>query len=83
MFSSIQRVCLFISDSGVVVNCALPGVVNTKIYRHFPFRQSFFVSMSFSPFIWYFMKTVEDGAQTTLFCAVADMCSKLSGTLFK
>lgn len=72
-----------LQDSGVVVNCALPGVVNTRIYRHLPFRKSVFVSMSFSPFIWYFMKTVEDGAQTTLFCAVADMCGKLSGKLFK
>ncbi|KAJ8308180.1 hypothetical protein KUTeg_013054 [Tegillarca granosa] len=72
-----------LQDSGVVVNCALPGVVNTHIYRHLPFRKSVFVSMSFSPFIWYFMKTVEDGAQTTLFCAVADMCGKLSGKLFK
>lgn len=70
-------------DAGVSMNCVIPGVVRTNIHRHMPFRQSGFINLTFSPFIWFLMKHPEDGAQTTIFCSLADSLSKVTGCLFK
>ena len=53
------------------MNAVNPGVVRTDIHRHMPFRQNAFVSLTFTPFMWFLMKTAFDGAQTVLYCAVA------------
>lgn len=68
---------------GIAMTCVIPGVVRTNIHRHMPFRKSTFISLTFSPFIWYLMKHPEDGAQTTLFCCVADALTTVSGLLYK
>ncbi|XP_060586494.1 retinol dehydrogenase 13-like [Ruditapes philippinarum] len=72
-----------VEDVGVTMNCIIPGVVRTKIHRHMPFRQSAFINLTFAPFMWYMMKHPEDGAQTTVFCTLADALSKVSGFLYK
>ncbi|XP_060081940.1 retinol dehydrogenase 13-like [Ylistrum balloti] len=70
-------------EEGLVVNCALPGIANTKIYRHLPFQKNAFLAISFFPIICLLMKAAEDGAQTGLYCALTDHAGKVSGRLFK
>ncbi|XP_061168024.1 retinol dehydrogenase 13-like isoform X1 [Saccostrea echinata] len=72
-----------LKDDNIHVHCVLPGVVNTKIYRHLPFRKSAFVGLSFAPFIWFLMKTPEDGAQTTLYALLSESAGKTSGKIYK
>ncbi|KAL4237832.1 Dipeptidyl peptidase 2 [Mactra antiquata] len=70
-------------DSGVAMTSAIPGVVRTKIHRHMPFQQNGFINLMFTPVLWYLMKHAEDGAQTTIFCCVADALTSVSGYLYK
>ncbi|XP_045187911.2 retinol dehydrogenase 12-like [Mercenaria mercenaria] len=70
-------------DEGVSMNSVIPGVVRTGIHRHMPFRQSAFISLTFSPFLWFMMKHPEDGAQTTIFCSLADALTTVTGYLYK
>jgi hypothetical protein len=69
-------------DSKVTVNVANPGVVRTSIHRHMPFRQNFLVSLTFSPFLWFLMKTAFDGAQTPIYLAVAPEEEGVTGKTF-
>ncbi|WAR19870.1 RDH13-like protein [Mya arenaria] len=70
-------------ENGIAMNCVIPGVVRTGIHRHMPFRQSSFISLTFAPFLWYLMKCPEDGAQTTIFCCLADGLTTVSGFMYK
>lgn len=72
-----------LKDSDVHVHCVLPGVVNTRIYRHLPFRKSAFVAISFAPFLWFLTKTSEDGAQTTLYALLGGSAGKTTGKIYK
>ncbi|OWF51449.1 retinol dehydrogenase 13-like [Mizuhopecten yessoensis] len=74
---------LALSRQGLVVNCALPGIANTKIYRHLPFQKNSVLAISFAPIVWFLMKSTEDGAQTGLYCALTEHAGKVSGKLFK
>jgi len=65
------------------MNVIVPGVVRTNIHRNMPFRQNAFVSLTFSPFIWYMMKHPEDGAQSAIYCTLAETLATVSGVLFK
>ncbi|XP_024941452.1 retinol dehydrogenase 11 isoform X2 [Cephus cinctus] len=60
-----------------------PGVISTELSRHLD--SSFFRgSRSLFSFFWGpFMKTPEQGAQTTIYCAVAEECSKESGLYYR
>ena len=72
-----------IPDVGVTMNVVNPGVTKTGIHRHMPFRQSAFIGLTFSPFIWFLMKAAEDGAQSTIFCCVAEALTTVSGQFYK
>ena len=65
------------------MNVVNPGVTKTGIHRHMPFRQSAFIGLTFSPFIWFLMKAAEDGAQSTIFCCVAEALTTVSGEFYK
>ena len=65
------------------MNVVDPGVSKTGIHRHMPFRQSAFIGLTFSPFIWFLMKTGEDGAQSTLFCSLAEALTAVTGHYYK
>jgi len=69
-------------DTKLTVNAVSPGVVRTDIHRHMPFRQSTLVSLTFTPFMWFLMKTALDGAQTVIYCAVAAELKGVSGKCF-
>lgn len=82
MFTRIFAKKFPLEDSGVTVNAVLPGVVNTGIHRHMPFRKSTFINVSMSPVLWYLMKHPEDGAQVTIFCCLAEALAGVSGELY-
>lgn len=74
---------LYFPETQVTVNAVNPGVVNTKAHRHMPFKNNSFIRISFGPFVWFLMKTCEDGAQVTIFCATAEELEGVSGKYFK
>ena len=65
------------------MNMVNPGVVNSNGHRYMPFKTSRFIRISFGPFVWFLMKTNEDGAQSTIFCATAEEVEGISGRLYK
>ncbi|KAL5008072.1 hypothetical protein ScPMuIL_013653 [Solemya velum] len=48
-----------------------------------PFRKNGFLNMSLSPILWFLMQNPEDGAQTTLYCSVAEAEEGKTGQLYK
>ena len=62
----------------VTVNALHPGAVTTELQRH-----SFLSSALFSPLLWYTFKTAEQGAQTSIHCAVSEEMEGVSGKYLK
>lgn len=60
--------------SGVTVNCLHPGAVNTEIFRDNNFILKFLISI--------FFKTAKEGAQTSIYLAVAREVDYVSGKYF-
>ena len=58
----------------VTVNALHPGAVSTELQRHM-----FFSSFWFYPIRWYMFKTPEQGAQTSIHCAVSEEMDEVSG----
>ena len=58
----------------VTVNAVHPGAVRTELGRH-----SFISSALFFPIHWYVCKTPEQGAQTSIHCAVSEEMEGVSG----
>lgn len=69
-----RELSVHLEDTNVTVNALHPGLVNTEIQRH-----SFISSLVFFPLRWYFFKTAEQGAQTTIYCAVSEEMEGVSG----
>lgn len=72
-----------LKGSGVTVNALHPGVVRTEISRNLWITQMWILQ----PFLWvlkyFFFKTVNGGAQTTVYCAVAEELKDVSGEYFR
>uniref|UniRef100_A0A8C5U2L9 Uncharacterized protein n=1 Tax=Malurus cyaneus samueli TaxID=2593467 RepID=A0A8C5U2L9_9PASS len=66
-----------LQGTGVTVNAVSPGVVNTGIMRHFSCTVRVVFSL-FRPF----MKSAEQGAASTIFCAVSEEAEGISGKYF-
>jgi retinol dehydrogenase-14 len=66
----------------VTVNALHPGVVRTELSRHFNGWISMVLSPIFYPFKMFGYKTVHQGAQTNIFCAVSPDLEKVSGVYF-
>ncbi|KAJ6660210.1 hypothetical protein lerEdw1_017910 [Lerista edwardsae] len=65
-----------LQGTGVTVNALHPGVVNSELSRH----------SSVLNFLWkrfpFFLKTPSEGAQTSIYCAVAEELESVSGKYF-
>ena len=65
------------------MNALHPGVVRTEIGRDFRILQMWIVK----PLLWFvsyfFFKTATSGAQTSVYCAVAEELKEVSGEYFK
>lgn len=72
----------FLLGTGVTVNALHPGVVGTEIFRNIRFLQMWILQ----PLIWlvayFFFKTTYAGAQTSVYCAVAEDLKDVSGEYF-
>ncbi|KAK7104588.1 retinol dehydrogenase 13-like [Littorina saxatilis] len=71
-----------LENTGVTVNSLHPGAVNTELARHISIFNSPVVRTLFSPVIWLLLKTSEQGAQTTLYCALASELEGVTGKYF-
>lgn len=67
-----------LEGSGVVVNSLNPGQVNTSLYR-----SSTLLEKMRSLVLYTFFKSPEEGAQTSIYLAVADECDDISGRYFE
>lgn len=68
---------LLISGSKVTVNSVHPGSVRSELVRH-----STVMSLLFT-FFGMFLKTPQEGAQTSIYCAVAEELDSISGKHFR
>lgn len=69
------------SASKLTINSCHPGTVDTDLIR-IKFFQNVLKKV-FKPFLWYFMKTDQDGAQTPLYLALSKKVSGISGKYFR
>ncbi|OWF49544.1 retinol dehydrogenase 14-like [Mizuhopecten yessoensis] len=67
-----------LQDSEVVINCLHPGTVRTSLLRHVP--QPFKILIDLLGMVYF--KSQEEGAQTTIHCAVCDATKGVSGCYF-
>ncbi|GFO11955.1 retinol dehydrogenase 13 [Plakobranchus ocellatus] len=72
-----------LKDSKVTCNVISPGICNTNIYRYLPLKQKKFIRISFAPFMWFLMKTAEDGAQLSVYCGTTSEMAEVTGKHFK
>nr|XP_016940490.1 retinol dehydrogenase 13 [Drosophila suzukii] len=71
-----------LEGTGVTVNALHPGVVNTELFRNTPFLGSKIGKILIAPFIWIFIKTARNGAQTSLYAALDPSLENVSGKYF-
>ncbi|VVC99632.1 unnamed protein product [Leptidea sinapis] len=67
-----------LAHTGVVVNSLNPGQVNTSLYK-----SSSFLERLRSLLLYFFFKTPNEGAQTSLYVAVSDYCDQVTGKYFE
>ncbi|KAK3094164.1 hypothetical protein FSP39_024873 [Pinctada imbricata] len=67
-----------LKGSGVTANSLHPGFVNTDLPRHF----NKFLNFVMQPFMWLSLKDSRAGAQTSIYCAVAEELVGVSGKYF-
>ncbi|PBC28255.1 Retinol dehydrogenase [Apis cerana cerana] len=68
-----------LEGSGVTVNCLHPGLISTGIWKAVPPPFSWILNTLLNTL----SKTVEQGAQTTIYLAVSDEVNEISGKFFK
>ncbi|CAG9863618.1 unnamed protein product [Phyllotreta striolata] len=68
--------------TGVTVNSVHPGIVDTEIIRHMSFFNSWISTIFIKPFVWPFVKSPKQGAQTIIYLAVDDRVEKTTGKYF-
>ncbi|KAI6210941.1 hypothetical protein M3Y96_00381000 [Aphelenchoides besseyi] len=68
-------------NSRVTVNVLHPGVVNTNLFQPH-LNNNKFLNYLCAPYIYFFFKTKEDGAKTSLFVSLSQKISDVSGKYF-
>lgn len=68
------------SGTKVTINSCHPGVVDTNLCR-IPIYQNYLKKIV-QPFLWFFFKTDQDGAQTPLYLALSKKVQGVSGKYF-
>lgn len=79
-----RRLAKRLEGTGVTVYSLHPGViVSSEIGRHlFAYRLMSAFAFLFYPFIWFVTKSLRQGAQTTIYCAVAEELEGISGRYY-
>lgn len=73
---------IMLTGTKVTVNALHPGVVSTEIMRNFRIYQLWVLRPIISIVSYFFFKTTIQGAQTTIYCAVAPELDDVSGCYF-
>jgi len=68
------------SATKVTINSCHPGAVDTSLVRISIYQN--YIKPIIKPFLWYFFKTAQDGAQTPLFLALSKKINGVSGKYF-
>ena len=74
-----------LADTKITVNTLHPGVVKSEILRHQADAYKFIYILIKLPLLlvqWFFFKTTEQGAQTTLYLAVSSDLNNVTGRYF-
>lgn len=71
-----------LAGSGVTCNAVHPGLVYTDIGRHMSINKSWLAMIILHPFLWLFLKTPRQGAQTTIHAALSPDLAGVSGKYF-
>lgn len=73
-----------LQNTGVTTYSLHPGVVSTEIQRHLTDRYPVLriLNFFFQGFVWIFGKTSQQGAQTTIYCAVDESLKIVSGRYY-
>ncbi|KFD62939.1 hypothetical protein M514_10139 [Trichuris suis] len=82
MYSKLLAEKLRVSGSSVTSNSCHPGTCNTHIARYTPLVNTKLVKTIAAPFVWFFLKTPKDGAQTPLYLLLSKEVSGVSGKYF-
>lgn len=69
-----------LDDQGVITYTLHPGVINTELARYLGYSKTFWAATF--PLRWLFMKSPWYGAQTTIYCAVADELEAVTGKYY-
>ncbi|KAI4494313.1 hypothetical protein M0802_008996 [Mischocyttarus mexicanus] len=67
----------------VTVNAVHPGTVDTEITRHMTMSKNLFLRYFFKPFMWPFIKSPKQGAQTVLYVALDPKLKSINGAYFR
>ncbi|KAM4613921.1 retinol dehydrogenase 12 [Polymixia lowei] len=67
-----------LQGAGVTANSVHPGVVMTEVLRHYPFMIRFIFNLIGI----FFFKSAEEGAVSTIYCAVAEETEGITGKYF-
>ncbi|XP_028261329.1 retinol dehydrogenase 11 [Parambassis ranga] len=67
-----------LQGTGVTANSVHPGIVKTGVLRHYPF----WIRYCFNLLAFFFFKTAEEGACSTIYCAVAEELEGVTGKYF-
>ena len=65
------------------MNALHPGVVSTEIIRNFRILQMWILQPILWVVFYFFFKTTNGGAQTSVYCTVAEELKEVSGQYFK
>lgn len=80
--TKLVLIWLFV-DANVTVNAVHPGLVDTEIIRHMSFFNSWISTILIKPFVWPFIKSPRQGAQTIIYTALDPKLEKVTGKYFR
>nr|CAD7414068.1 unnamed protein product [Timema poppensis] len=72
-----------LQGTGVTVNAVHPGIVDTELTRHMSFFNSTLSALLLKPFVWLFIKSPRQGAQTTLYAVLDENLQHKTGIYFR
>ncbi|XP_069007869.1 retinol dehydrogenase 12 [Embiotoca jacksoni] len=67
-----------LQDTGVTANSVHPGIVTTEVLRHYPF----WIRYVFNLIGFFFFKSPDEGAVSSIYCAVAEELEGITGKYF-